>query len=201
MFELKEFTTAKLNSVNLRAEKHGPDNLVPAVDLSFTLDAPNTFLDQFDPQLMLVLYRAPVNDVDNAQGELDGVDAVSDRPILALPKLALPIRWTQELAGFRLVFERGLAGKSNLEFGGCEVNNFQFTPKQGGTVEVKFRVQCNSGLDEKVLGKVALLAQHEVSIQLLAPEEAQTDLEKKAAAGKSAEELFAGGGSTETAEA
>lgn len=33
-FELPVFTQAKINSANVRSEKHGPDELVPAVDLS-----------------------------------------------------------------------------------------------------------------------------------------------------------------------
>ena len=33
-FELPTFTQAKINSANVRSEKHGPDELVPAVDLA-----------------------------------------------------------------------------------------------------------------------------------------------------------------------
>lgn len=38
-FELEDFTPAKLSSINVRSEKHGPDHLEPAVDLAFQIRA------------------------------------------------------------------------------------------------------------------------------------------------------------------
>ena len=37
-------------------------------------------------------------------------------------------------------------------------------------MEVKFRVQCGEGLDEKTLGKIAMLVQHSVPVKLVAPD-------------------------------
>lgn len=51
-FELEDFTPAKLCSINARSEKHGPDELHPAVDLSFQLDAANTILSHLDLSLI-----------------------------------------------------------------------------------------------------------------------------------------------------
>lgn len=71
-------------------------------------------------------------------------------------------------AGYSLVVDYGLGGDSNLRIESCEVNNFAFTPKEGGTVELTFRVQITD-LDERILGKLAGLCQHEVHIVLTAP--------------------------------
>lgn len=38
-FELEDFSPVKLNSANFRSQLHGEEH-VPAVDLSFTMDAP-----------------------------------------------------------------------------------------------------------------------------------------------------------------
>ena len=49
-------TSAKLNSFNIRAEKHGEEN-VPAGDLKLSIKAANTILDIFDPKLREALYQ------------------------------------------------------------------------------------------------------------------------------------------------
>ena len=55
-FEIEEFKNAKLSSINIRSEKHGPDALNPAVDLTYTMDAPNSSLSMFDGHLLSALY-------------------------------------------------------------------------------------------------------------------------------------------------
>lgn len=47
-FELKTFTKAKMISVNVRTEKHGPE-LVPAVDLKFSIDTSSQPENPFEP--------------------------------------------------------------------------------------------------------------------------------------------------------
>jgi hypothetical protein len=171
MFQLKTFKTVKLNSVNARSEKHGPDELAPAVDLSFTIESSNEILGAFHPDLLKTLYCKIDPPADGAQAALDGVEAVSDLPNLRFAFLGSPIKWEREQTGCMLTLDYGLGGKqSNIVLVPCNVNNYQITPHEGGTVEIKFRVQCNSGLSERILGKLALLIQHEVPIMLTEPE-------------------------------
>lgn len=171
-FEFIHAVTAKLSSVNVRSEKHGPE-LVPAVDLKLAIDASNDILAKFHPDLKASLYYKAEPDADD-QEELDGIDPVTNLPNLRFPRLDGPLKWDIMGAGYHLCMDYGLGGDSNLNLHGCEVNNFAFTPKEGGTVELAFRVQVTD-LDEAVIGKLATLCQHEVTITLLAPKVSEHD--------------------------
>ena len=170
-FEIEEFTNAKLTSINCRSEKHGPDDLMPAVDLSFTLDAPNTALSSFDKHLLSSIYFKSENGPIGGQGTLEGVEEVAALPNLRFPSMG-PLKWGKDLTGYTLTIDHGLGGKSELVLADCKVNEFRLHPKEGGTVEIKFRVQCSTSLTEKTLGKLSLLVQHEIPIKLSAPEAA-----------------------------
>ena len=165
-FVLLQPTSVKLNSVNLRSEKHGPDNLVPAVDLSFTLETSNQILDTFDQELLTALYKQP-GQADGGQSELV---PVSDHPVLRFPKMAQPVKWDAELSGYTLTIDYGTGGKSNIVLKTCEINGWQIECSEGGTVSIKFRVQCADNLDERSMGKLGLLVQHDTQITLVAPE-------------------------------
>lgn len=175
-FALSQFTTVKLTNVNPRIEKHGTES-VPAADLNFMLTAANAILDQFDRSLCEVLYAEPTTE-QTEQQELDGVEAVSALTVLRFPKIN-PIKWDSKHAGYALAIDYGLGGDSALEIDGCEVGKFVLDLKEGGTVEMKFQVQCNSGLTEKIMGKLALMIGQEVQIMLTAAEPAQVQQTKE----------------------
>lgn len=164
-FQLQTMTKCRLSSVNVRSEKHGPE-LVPAVDLRITLDSSNRILDLFDPELRPAFYERSAEDDD--QSSIDGIEEVSDLPSLKFSKLDGPIKWACAGTGYTLTVDFGLGGDSNLVFYGCDVNNFAFVLKEGGTVEATFRVQV-SNPDEGNIGKLATLVQHEVHITLDPP--------------------------------
>lgn len=166
-FAIEEFAPAKLNSVNLRSEVHGEKH-VPAVDLSFTQDVPNTVLSYFDGALLSALYYCSA--ASSGQKIIDGVDQVL--PNLRFPKLGLPLKWDDSGKGYALEIDYGLGpNESNIELDLCTVGEFRITPREGGTVEIKFRVQASGEqLTEKVFGKLASLIQQEVKIKLLPPQ-------------------------------
>lgn len=172
-FELEEFSTVKLTNMNPRKELHGPERVM-AVDLNFTLDAPNSILSQFDGGLLSAVYyktEASVSDQD----DLEGVEPATNLPNLRFPKMS-PIKWDAKHAGYTLCMDYGLGEKGNLELEGCEVGKFVLDCKEGGTVEVKFQVQCAVGLTERIVGKLALMIGGECQITLLAPQAAQPQL-------------------------
>lgn len=171
-FEIEDFTPVKLCSINARSEKHGPDELHPAVDLKFQLDAANTILSHLDGALLSSLYHKSEAGGQGGQQSLDGVDEAVNLPNLRFPFMGT-IKWAKEYAGYTLTIEHGLGGASDIQLLDCKVNDFRINPKEGGTVEISFRVQCSTNLTEKTMGKLALLVQHEVPIKLEAPEAKQ----------------------------
>lgn len=201
-FEIESFTTCKLTSINPRVEKHGPES-IPAVDLNFILDAPNSILSCFDGALLSAMYQK--TEAVDEQGGLDGVEPVSHLPNLRFPKMA-SIKWDSKHAGFSLCIEYGLAQTANIELDGCEVGKFILGLNEGGTVEVKFQVQCQSGLTERIMGKLAMMIGQEVSITLLAPTvegEVRIDppvnpmpIKESGVQRLTAEDVFIGGGAT-----
>lgn len=177
MFELNSVTPAKIDNVNVRSELAGKD-AHPAVDLRISFYSANHTLSMFDPWLLSALYHKADKTAKpaDAQETLDGVEEVSDVPNLRMPFLGSPIKWGKEYTGYTLTIDFGLGGKSNVVLGDCAVNNIQFAPKEGGTVTTTIRVQCSKGLTEKVLGKLATLAQHDIQLMLRAPVVEQGDI-------------------------
>lgn len=171
-FELEEMTQVIVSNVNIRSELHGTEH-VTAIDVDFKLTASNDILSSFHGSLKSMLY-GPAERGDGGQPELEGVPQVSDLTRLLCPYLE-PITLKREYAGYTLTIDYGLGGGSNIEIGDCEVSKFKIDPKEGGSVELKFRVQA-SGVSEATLGKVGSLIGHEVEITLLAPEERQTPI-------------------------
>lgn len=157
-------TSAKLNSFNIRAERHG-DNPVPAGDLKLTIKAANTILDIFDPKLREALYQN--TQADQGQVEVEGV--APTLPNLRFPNLEGPFKFTDEGAGYKLTLDYGVGGeRSNVTIEGCQVNNFQAECQEGGTVELSFRVQMTDPSAD-LIGKLGVQVQHDIVIDLEAP--------------------------------
>lgn len=161
MFELVAFP-AKLVAFNPRAEIHGTAT-VPAADLKFECNVASAALDAFDARLRGALYHK----ADGVAHDL--ADAVHDAPDLRFPKLAPPLKWSAKYAGYELRLHLGIDERSHVVIGNCDLNELRFTPKQGGTVVVGFRIQCHPG--EQECGKLALLVQSHVDISLTPPDD------------------------------
>ena len=104
------------------------------------------------------------------------MEEVSNLPNLKFPLMGA-LKWKKDLVGYTLTVQHGVG--SDIVLTGCKVNNFTIDPKEGGSVDLKFRVQ-SSDVDERTLGKLGLLVQNEVDVMLLAPEakqDGQQDIE------------------------
>lgn len=165
-FEIEQYSPVKFTNMNTRAEKHGPES-VTAVYLTFTMDKPNDVLSYFHGDLLSSMYTVHERP-GTEQAELDGVEPVTNLPNLRFPKMA-PIKWDWKGAGYTLSIDYGLGADRALELEGLEVGKFLLDLKEGGTVEVKFQVQCNSGLTEQIIGKLAMMIGQEINIELHAP--------------------------------
>lgn len=175
-FEIEDFTPVKITSVNPRSERHGPEELHPAVDLHISLTTGNNILTALDGKLLDALYTKNANADQGGQQNLKGVEEVSNLPNLKFPLMGA-LKWKKDLIGYTLTVQHGVG--SDIVLKGCKVNNFTIDPKEGGSVDLKFRVQ-SSDVDERTLGKLGLLVQNEVDVMLLAPEakqDGQQDIE------------------------
>jgi hypothetical protein len=171
-FSLDEMTQVTISNVNIRSELHGTEH-VPAVDIDVKLTASNDILSMFHGSLKSMFY-GEANGASGEQPELEGVPPVSSLTRLLCPYLE-PISIKREHAGYELTIDHGTGGDRNIVMGQCEVNKFKVDLKEGGSVELKFRVQA-AGLDEATLGKVGTLIGREVPLMLTAPEEKQQEL-------------------------
>lgn len=158
MFELDQ--EVKLISVNARAEIHGEERK-PAFDLKFEAQCPSSALIAFHPNLRSMLYKAPDNPDLAEQG---GDDAETE---CRFPQIK-SIKFDHECEGYHLTIDYGMGGKSAVKLGECTVDKFTFTPQNGGTVLISFRVIAHP--EVKDVGKICELIQQDVGIVLRAPE-------------------------------
>ena len=142
---------------NARAEIHGEETEA-AGDIQFKFDLPNDRLADFHPDLKGVLYfkdpsRAETDDLANA-----GLDA----PHLRFQKMVLPLRFSNEMVGATIKINKG-TGKP-LTIKDAKVNDFRITPKEGGTIELRVRVQTHPS--ESQSGALCGMIKHEVRVTI-----------------------------------
>lgn len=192
MFQITEFIEATLASVTNRVEKHGDDDM-PAVSLGIVIEAANTMLDQIDPNIRQALYKA----VDD-QEQLPGVEPAT--PVLRCNSFDT-VALTTAHEGWTLHVDDSLDEQNPMQFGGCKVDKFKVDAKQGGSIELRFRVGT-SDVDAERLGALGMHNGQSIWIKLLPPEkkpeaiDGSTEAFKKdhPDAGGTATDLFAGNG-------
>lgn len=174
-FELTEFTKAKLLDVEVLSQKNRAPDENPGAKLPMELQISNDMLGFFDGQLKSFLFTKAGS--GSPQPELAGVEPVSDTPNLTKIGAKLgQFSWSHDLTGYTLVIDQGLGGKrSNIEIADCTLSGWRMTPKEGGTVVLRFDVE-SADVSEQSFGKLAKLKSREISMTLAPPEVAQADL-------------------------
>lgn len=162
MFEFQG--KAKLSSVNARAEAHG-DKRVPAYDLKFEAACSNDALVYFHPELRQMLYKKDETP--------DLVDQANPEALTALrfPKLS-PLKWDWEGTGYAVTIPFGIGGPSNIKLGDCKIDDFRFSPQNGGTVIVSFRVICHPETTD--VGRICEYIQQDIDGLDVQPPEAKS---------------------------
>lgn len=165
-FELADWTTVELTDVGGRKEIHG-ETKVQAIDVSFKWETTQEALALFSERLLKSWYYNQA--AEAGQETADGIPKTL--PNLQCPKIKMPVQWDLELTGYTAHFDYGLGEKagSNLVLANSKVNKFRLTVKEGGTVIVQAMVQCNSDVNETLLGKLGVLEGAKVPIKLLRP--------------------------------
>lgn len=170
LFELDTPTTAKLTDVIVLSDKGREPGTNPGAGLDFIVNTSNDILTMFDGTLRSMLYTKNANSSAPQQQTLENVEPISDLPNLTeIGKKLGQFGWDLELTGYSLELDHGMGGKSNIVLEDCKLTNWRFKCKEGGSVEVKFRVE-SPDVNEKTHGKLALLKTMEFPILLAAPE-------------------------------
>lgn len=147
-FSLKK-QASKIAHLNVREENHGDDPVL-AVDVKVQADVGNEFLDQLSPGLRAALYQKE----GAVAGETPDIDA---EHLGSLRFLQLqPFEWKDEMLGAKVVIH-GHSKAENIDLEG-DVNQIRLACKEGGTVELTYRVQVqptpeDSGRLAAVLGR------------------------------------------------
>jgi hypothetical protein len=157
---------------NGRSELHGEERQ-PAGDIKFRVTTTNNVLDQLHKTLKHALFFHDVNDPGRDLADKAMEDNPDHLPHKRFPELEGPVKWAGEMVGGKLTVHYGLGGKSDIVLPDIKLNKVAIHPKDGGTVEVEFRVQAHP--DEKQAGKLYALIQKEVTITV-EPPQAQDDL-------------------------
>lgn len=176
MFQLLK-QQAKIKTVTLRTEKHGPKEELPAVTIRFVVKGPVALLKGLDTTLPKLLFRKPSKDEvikgELPQETLPGVPKAPDEGDAELTarkyKQVPSIPWEEKLIGYELDIGSGLESTEPLECDSVTVTAFNLTPLDGGFVEIEFNVGFL--IDETVGGKLSQMQKQTVEISLLPPEE------------------------------
>lgn len=171
MFSLHQHQT-KIAAVNLRAEKHGDEN-VPAVDVKFETTVHSRALDAFDPALRPLLFRKA--EIGEQPSLLEGDDLIG----LRLPQLKT-LSWDEDFPGYSAVTD---VGGLNLQ---VELSKFKFDANEGGAVKITFNATAHPDPDS--VASLYELIQETVELTLTPPKGAPQHAGDQADAFEEAEE-------------
>lgn len=166
-FEFIGKQKATLTDIDPQSLKQGQTDLKPAVALTIKATAANTTLNMLSKTLRPFLYeKAPQS--KEIQGTLEGVPPVSD--LAALTEAAKWLgaqNWDEEQTGCKLVIHLGV---STITLTDGTLQKLHFAPKEGGAVDWRFVFYTSTDIDAEVLGDLCVLKNHDVDIELTAPE-------------------------------
>lgn len=162
-FELTSKTKTKVIEVKTLASKgRAPDEL-PGAQLLLRATLSVDALAMFDGFMPGALYRKAGA---GAQGALDGLEG-SELTNMGEHVKRMP--WDYEQTGVSLEIDRGLGGKRNLNLQECTMHSVVIFPKQGGSVEVQWKIDA-PGLSDEMRGKLTGLKATEIEMLLALPE-------------------------------
>lgn len=171
MFQLVHPATVKLMHINVRTEKHGPND-VDAFDLDFQIGGENQkVLALLHPDLCAALCHD--EDGDDGQETVEGVPP--HLPNIRFPKLAESLPWTEEATGVDLTVIYGLGDDtSNIKLEGGKAATKKFSVEEGGSASVAFRYSV-AGYPDGVIDKLRKKLKQDVTITMVRPEKLRQD--------------------------
>lgn len=170
MFEIEEFTKARLDDIEVLSQKNRQPDEAPGVKLHLEVTLSNHVLSTLDGTLKGMLFTrneaaAPkvTKSKDNQTGTLAGVEPVSDLPNLSgIGSHIKSLKWAAEVTGCVAAIR---FATSELPLDDCSAGPFKITPKEGGTVVMKFPLEAPNA-SEKLFAKLAKFKSREVEIRI-----------------------------------
>jgi hypothetical protein len=153
--------TARLSSVNPRAECHGEDKALGA-DIKLEIKTTNDVLSEIHPSLKGSFFRK-----DDTQGELLD-DNPGHMPLLRFPEIKSPIKWDWDSAGYAFRVHIGMSGIPDINILDCKIGKLQFEAINGGSISLGLRLQCNPSPEQ--MGRLCELIQQDITMTLTPPD-------------------------------
>ena len=154
--------TARLMSVNPRAENHGDEKALGA-DVRIEIKTANDILSEIHPSLKSAFFAPP----ESNQPELLENDP-NHLPRLRFDKLKGPFKWDWQSVGYTFHVHLGVSGQSDVRQHDCKVSKLTFAPMDGGTVALGMRLQFSPTPES--IGKLCELIGQEITMSLEPPE-------------------------------
>jgi hypothetical protein len=187
-FQLTEFLTVTMAALSLPARKKGQD-IIHTTDIAFEFEGSNKLLDLFDPALLPMIYRAAANDDELKQQTLEGVERVSDFPMLRSASIKMPMLLALEYAGYTMIVDRGLGETvpgSNIQVDEINVKRIRVWCKEGGSIKGSMHLQSRNVSDSQV-GQLRSFLKLQTQLKLLAPQVRQQSVDGAGGAALDAE--------------
>lgn len=174
MFSIHQ-QTAKLAHLNVRAEKHGDED-VGAADLKITFTDSSGILSEFHPTLRSMMYKAPKTPADQEDIFEPAQESLTVRRFGTLIEV---LRLKHEVKGATVIIGFGLGGASDIELETVDVDHFSAELLEGGSVNLTFRVKCAPTSDQ--IARLYEVLGGEITITVMPPDDPQQSLLPEAA--------------------
>lgn len=176
-FEIPGWQAVTVLEVNPTGKKKGQE-VTHLVDVVVSMEGPNGLLNLFDPHWREMFFTS--EEEGTGQRELDGVDAVSDLPVLTSTEIKWPVPMSFERKGMKLEIDWGRGGRdSNLLVDEIRVSGVRVWCKEGGSIKVVCHLQSTLFSDTQIIKLIGLL-KCETKLKLYPPPlAAQVDIEQE----------------------
>lgn len=175
-FGLKKQTATM--SFQSRIEKNGDEN-APAATIHLRQVLSNEVLDLLGSHLRESFYRKelPADEpTDLAEQGLAPKDGLTR---LLHPKIISAIKLGEALEGYIFEAFYGIGDDPVVKMGSVKVDGFEFTPMEGGSIELKHKISCHP--DEEAAGHLHMMNGGEITYNLVkgkSSKSAQRELEE-----------------------
>lgn len=183
-FELSQALVVTMTSLSLPARKKGQD-IIHTTDIAFEFEGSNKLLDLFDPALLPMIYRAAQNESELKQQTLEGVEQISEFPVLRSASIKQPMLLALEYAGYKMIIDRGLgetSAGSNIAVDEVSIRRIRIWCKEGGSIKGSMHLQSKNVSDIQV-GQLRSFLKLQTQLKLLAPKIRQDDLHRESTPG------------------